>query len=57
MSEIVQIIRLRTDDFDTLNKLNEQYRADTAGRSTYTQPGRRSRPRHRRLRRRRDLPI
>ena len=36
MSEFVQIIRLGTDDFEAMNKLNEQYRADTAGRSTYT---------------------
>ena len=36
MSEFIQIIRFRTDDFDTLNTLVEQYRADTDGRSTYT---------------------
>jgi hypothetical protein len=36
MSEFVQIMRFRTDEFDTLNTLTEQYRADTAGRSTYT---------------------
>jgi hypothetical protein len=28
-------MRFRTDEFDTMNKLTEQYRADTAGRSTY----------------------
>jgi hypothetical protein len=36
MSEFVQIIRFGTDDFETINKLSQQYRADTAGRSTYT---------------------
>ena len=36
MSEFVQIMRFRTDDFEALNKLTEQYRADTVGRSTYT---------------------
>lgn len=36
MPEFVQIMRFRTADFDTLNKLTEQYRSDTAGRSTYT---------------------
>ena len=36
MSEFMQIMRFRTDDFDTLNTLVEKYRADTAGRSTYT---------------------
>ena len=36
MPQFVQIMRFRTADFDTLNKLTEQYRADTAGRSTYT---------------------
>lgn len=36
MPEFVQIMRFRTGDFDTLNKLTEQYRSDTAGRSTYT---------------------
>ena len=36
MPEFVQIMRFRTADFDTLNKLIEQYRSDTAGRSTYT---------------------
>lgn len=36
MPQFVQIMRFRTADFDTLNKLNEQYRADTAGRATYT---------------------
>lgn len=35
MPEFVQIMRFRTDDFDTLNKLTQQYRSDTAGRSTY----------------------
>ena len=36
MPQFVQIMRFRTTDFDTLNKLTEQYRSDTAGRSTYT---------------------
>jgi hypothetical protein len=36
MPEFVQIMRFRTDDFDTLSKLTEQYRADTVGRSTST---------------------
>ena len=36
MSEFIQIMRFRTDDYDTLNGLVEQYRTDTAGRSTYT---------------------
>ena len=36
MSEFVQIMRFRTDEVDTLSRLSEQYRADTAGRSTYT---------------------
>ena len=36
MSEFMQIMRFRTDGFDTLSTLVEQYRADTAGRSTYT---------------------
>ena len=36
MPQFVQIMRFRTADFDTLNKLTEQYRSDTAGRSTYT---------------------
>ena len=36
MSEFIQIMRFRTDAYDTLNALVEQYRADTAGRSTYT---------------------
>ena len=36
MPEFVQIMRFRTADFDTLNMLTEQYRSDTAGRSTYT---------------------
>lgn len=36
MPEFVQIMRFRTADFDTLNKLTEQYRSETAGRSTYT---------------------
>ena len=36
MSEFIQIMRFRTDDYDTLNALVEQYRTDTAGRSTYT---------------------
>lgn len=36
MPEFVQIMRFRTGDFDTLNKLTEQYRSETAGRSTYT---------------------
>ena len=36
MSEFIQIMRFRTNDYDTLNELVEQYRADTAGRSTYT---------------------
>lgn len=36
MPEFVQIMRFRTADFDTLNKLTEQYRSDTAERSTYT---------------------
>jgi hypothetical protein len=36
MPEFVQIMRFRTSDFDTLNRLTEQYRSDTAGRSTYT---------------------
>ena len=36
MSEFIQIMRFRTDDYDTLSTLVEQYRADTAGRSTYT---------------------
>jgi hypothetical protein len=36
MPQFVQIMRFRTDDLDTLSKLTEQYRADTAGRSTYT---------------------
>jgi len=34
--EFVQIMRFRTDEFDTLYNFTEQYRADTAGRSTYT---------------------
>ena len=36
MPEFVQIMRFRTDEFDTLTKLTAQYRADTVGRSTYT---------------------
>ncbi len=36
MPQFVQIMRFRTADFDTLNTLTEQYRSDTAGRSTYT---------------------
>ena len=36
MAEFIQIMRFRTDDYDTLSMLVEQYRADTAGRSTYT---------------------
>jgi quinol monooxygenase YgiN len=36
MSKFVQIMRFRTDEIDSLSKLSEQYRADTAGRSTYT---------------------
>ncbi len=36
MPEFIQIMRFRTDDYDTLNALVEQYRTDTAGRSTYT---------------------
>ncbi len=36
MPEFVQIMRFRTADFDALNTLTEQYRSDTAGRSTYT---------------------
>lgn len=36
MPEFVQIMRFRTADFDSLNQLTEQYRSDTAGRSTYT---------------------
>ncbi len=36
MPELVQIMRFRTKDFDALAKLSEQYRADTAGRSTFT---------------------
>ena len=36
MPEFVQIMRFRTADFDTMNQLSEQYRSDTAGRSTYT---------------------
>lgn len=35
MPEFVQIMRFRTDEFDTLKAMNDQYRADTAGRSTY----------------------
>ena len=31
MPEFVQIMRFRTSDFDTLNRLTEQYRSDTAG--------------------------
>ena len=37
MSEFVQIVRMHTEaDLDTMTKLNEGYRAATAGRSTYT---------------------
>ena len=36
MAQFVQIMRFRTTDFDSLNKLTDQYRSDTAGRSTYT---------------------
>jgi quinol monooxygenase YgiN len=36
MSEFVQIMRFKTDQVDQLAKMNAQYRADTAGRSTYT---------------------
>ena len=36
MSEFVQIMRFKTDQVDQLAKMNAQYRADTAGRSTQT---------------------
>jgi quinol monooxygenase YgiN len=36
MSEFVQIMRFKTDQVDQLAKMNAQYRADTAGRSTLT---------------------
>jgi len=36
MSEFVQIMRFSTDEFDKLQALVDQYRADTHGRSTYT---------------------
>jgi len=36
MPEFIQIMRFRTEDVEALVRLSEQYRADTAGRSTYT---------------------
>ncbi len=36
MPEFVQIMRFRTDDFEAMSTLSEKYRADTAGRSTFT---------------------
>ncbi len=36
MSKFIQIMRFRTNDYGAMNELVEQYRADTAGRSTYT---------------------
>ena len=36
MSEFVQIIRFRTDDFEAVEKLYQQYEEDTEGRSTLT---------------------
>jgi len=36
MGEFIQIMRFRTDDLETLKKQSDQYREDTAGRSTYT---------------------
>ena len=36
MSEFVQIIRFRTNDFDAVEKLYHQYEEDTAGHSTLT---------------------
>lgn len=37
MAEFVQIIRFKTDlDYDTLKKMNDEYRDATQGRSTYT---------------------
>ena len=36
MTEFIQILRFETDDYDAVAKLDEQYRADTKGRSTYT---------------------
>jgi hypothetical protein len=36
VSEFIQIMRFETDDYDAVFQLDEQYRADTKGRATYT---------------------
>jgi len=36
MPEFVQIMRFRTDDVEAIAGLSQQYRDDTAGRSTFT---------------------
>lgn len=37
MTEFVQIIKLRTDKYDEIQKLDEEYVQKTSGRSTFTQ--------------------
>lgn len=36
MPEFIQIMRFRTDQFDTMKALDDEYRAATAGRATYS---------------------